>query len=70
MEREASQEPSSNYRSSGKLMRAVSTTTIERPPAAPQGVEAAPLAKQESIGALMKRYSGEQIFFLLTVAMS
>ena len=51
-------EAGSSYGSCGKLQRAVATATTDRPPAAPQEAQAAPLPKQESIGALMKRYSG------------
>ena len=60
MEQETAQEPSRAYKSSGKLMRAVTTTTIERPPTARQEPEVPLLGKQESIGALMRRYSGER----------
>lgn len=55
------QELNGSYRSNGKLARAVATTTLERPPPALQEAEKAapaPLPKQQSIGALMKRYSG------------
>ena len=62
MEQEASAEAGSSYTSCGKLQRAVATTTTERPRAAPQEAEAAPLPKQESIGALMKRFSGGDCF--------
>ena len=51
-------EVGSSYTSCGKLQKAVATATTERPPAAPQEAEGAPLPKQESIGALMKQYSG------------
>ena len=62
MKQEASAEAGSSYTSCGKLQRAVATTTTERPAAAPQEAEAAPLPKQESIGALMKRFSGRDRF--------
>ena len=62
MERGSLHESNAGYTSSGKLARAVATTTTERPPPASQKAEEAPppLPKQQSIGALMKRYSGTE----------
>ncbi len=59
MEQETSQEPGSAFKSSGKLMRAVTMTTIERPTRALREPDVPFLGKQESIGDLMRRYSGE-----------